>query len=329
MTHRTTTLVLLTVTVTLGTSRLFAQDASNPRNETTYRFTSMVDEVGVTFHASDINGLPVNDLKLSELSLLDNGKPPRRIVSFEVEKDSPIRAGVLIDTSKSMEGHLSAVRSISTKYAQRVLRQSTDQAFVLEFGYISRLSQSWTGNPTALSTAIGNAKAGRSNPLGGTALFDAIFRACFSEFGSESGKIDQTKSGNFILLFSDGEDNASHVSLKAAVDICQRANTAIYAFRADSELSSSTGPETLAELTEQTGGRVFHDDDSEVEIDQDLRAIETSLRNQYRLYYAPQSLQHDGSFHRIELHTPDRVNSLVVRTGYYAPTSPSINSQMP
>ena len=113
--------------------------------------------------------------------------------------------------------------------------------------------------------------------------------------------MDHSASGNFILLFSDGEDNASHADLKQAVDMCQRANTAIYAFRVESKYSSSSGPKTLAELTSQTGGRVFFDDDSDMGIYNDLRTIEADLRNQYRLVYKPENLKHDGSFHRIDL----------------------------
>jgi VWFA-related protein len=132
-------------------------------------------------------------------------------------------------------------------------------------------------------------------------------------------KIDHAASGNFILLFSDGEDNASHTSLKDAVEACQRSNTAIYAFRAEPVTSSSAGPRNLVELTSETGGRIFHDDEIETEIANDLRIIEADLRNQYRLVYKPEDLKHDGSFHRIELRAPGRVNSIVVRTGYYAP----------
>lgn len=67
--------------------------------------------------------------------------------------------------------------------------------------------------------------------------FDSIYRACFNQFRS----LDGTDSGNFILLFSDGEDNASHTSLDEAVEMCQRTNTAIYIFRAEPETGFSTG----------------------------------------------------------------------------------------
>ena len=92
------------------------------------------------------------------------------------------------------------------------------------------------------------------NPLGGTAIVDTIFRACFYGFG----RVDPTATGNFILLFSDGEDNASHTTLEEALGACQRSNTVIYAFRVPSASGDySTGARLLADLTSKSGGRVF------------------------------------------------------------------------
>jgi len=283
--------------------------------EETYRLSLSVDEINLTFHAADAQGLPVNDLKLSELRLLDNGKPPRSILAFHTLEDTPIRAGILMDTSESMAKNLAGDRAVALKYAQTVFRQQGDQAFVMAFGYISTVTQTWTGDPRALSAGVRSVIEGRENPLGGTALFDAVFQACNSEFGATY----HVASGNFILLFSDGEDNASHGDVRLAIDTCQHANTAIYVFRAEPVSSFSSGPKNLLELASETGGRVFHDDESEAEIEKDLRAIEADLRNQYVLVYKPAELKHDGSFHRIELTGPDRVESIVARSGYYAP----------
>jgi VWFA-related protein len=281
----------------------------------TYRISVSVDEVSLTFHAADAHGLPVNDLKLNELSILDDGKPPLRILAFRPLQDFPIRAGILIDASESMDGYLPRNRAISVEYAQRLLRQQTDQAFVMDFDAQSHVTQTWTSDTKALTAGIREFSAERKGRLRGTAIFDSIYRACLNQFG----RLDHSASGNFILLFSDGEDNASLISEKDAVDICQRTNTAIYVFRAEPEVSFSGGPKTLAELASKSGGRVFYDDDSDAAIYNDLRMIEADLRNQYRLVYKPAELTHDGSFHRIELKAPERVESIVVRGGYFAP----------
>ena len=291
-----------------------ASPASNPEKPG-YQLSVAVDEVSLTFHAADRDGLPVNDLKADELRIRDNGKPPRKILSFQTMLDFPIRAGILIDTSDSMRTHLPQARAIASAYAEQIQRQQSDQAFVMEFGYASNVTQPFASDPKALVSALQRVSAGRQNPLGGTALFDTLFKACFTELG----KVDHAASGNFLLLFTDGEDNASRTSLAEAVDACQRSNTAIYAFHAAPGSGASSGPATLTELAEKTGGNVFFDDESEVQILANLRAIEGNLRNQYRLVYRPAELQHDGAFHRIELLGPDRASNISVLTGYYAP----------
>ncbi len=287
---------------------LLAPHARAQSDAPTYRLNVSVDEVVLTFHAADAQGLPVNDLTLSDLTLLDNGIPPAKILSFQLQQNFPIRAGILIDTSGSMSAHLYRDQSIATEYAQRLLRQQTDQAFVTTFDRAAHLIQPWTSNPAALTTSIHTPTHG--DPIGGTALFDALYAACRYQFG----EIDPRTSGNFILLFSDGEDNASFLDLETAVDMCQRTNTAIYAFTPD---PSSPGAGDLAQLARQTGGTVFRANDPDAFVD--LRIIESNLRNQYRLVFRPANLQHNGAFHPLALETPDRVATLTIRSGYYAP----------
>jgi VWFA-related protein len=307
---------LLILTLFACARRTGAQtDVASGQNAPRYNLNVAVDEVSLTFHAADAQGLPINDLKLDELRIFDDGKPPHRILAFQSLQDFPIRAGILLDTSDSMEGYLPRNRAICIEYAQQLLRQQTDQAFVMDFNFLSEIAQPWTGNPAALTAGIRKFTPYGGSRIGGTAIFNAVYQACLNQFG----RIDHAASGNFILLFSDGEDNASHADLKQAVDMCQRANTAIYAFRVESQYSSSPGPKTLEELASQTGGRVFFDDDSNVGIYNDLRTIEADLRNQYRLVYKPEVLRHDGAFHRIELLGPERAGNIIVRSGYYAP----------
>lgn len=310
---------ILVLIVVASPLRMCSQSTSATDQKTpSYRLSIPVDEVTLTFHAADANGLAVNDLKLQDLSILDDGRPPRKIDNFEPpQQDIPIRAGILIDTSESMQDHLTAGKIIAIRYAQGVLREQTDKAFVTAFGYISNVMQPWTNDPAALTMGIRKVVAGRANPVGGTAIFNAIWQACQSQFGN----IGHAGTGNFILLFSDGEDNTGLTSLNQAVDACQQTNTAIYAFRADTEFSSSSGPKTLAELASQTGGRVFHEDDSVDQIYKDLRIIDADLRSQYRLAYRPAELKHNGSFHRIELKAPERADTISVRSGYYAPSN--------
>jgi Ca-activated chloride channel homolog len=277
-----------------------------------YNLKVAVDEVELTLHAADTHGLPVNDLRVDELRLLDNGRSPHRIVAFQALRDLPIRAGILIDTSSSMEETRPADQAIATAYAQRILEQKTDQAFVMSFGHRLQMRQPWSSNPAILTNAIHQANILPST----TAIFDALYAACRYQFG----KLSHDTSGNFILLFSDGEDDASYLPLQSAVDMCQQTNTSIYVFRSDAHSGSfSTGLGILSKLAALTGGRVFRDSASPFEIEEDLRIIQANLRNQYRLIYNPAELRHDGAFHRIIILPSDRIATISTRSGYYAP----------
>jgi len=289
--------------------------AKDPEPTGTYRLQLPVDEVVLTFNAVDANGLPINDLKVGEIRLLDNGAAPRRIVAFDALPDRPIRVGILLDTSESMQHELPGNQAIADKFVGRLFRQKSDKAFITDFGYTSHLIQPWTGDVSLLLKGVELAHE-RENLPGGTALFNAVFQACSSSFDN----VDPTATGNLVLLFSDGEDNAGLTSIDEAARACQRSNTQVFAFIPSSvERQVSTGPKALRELAAKTGGRVFVADDSEDTIWTDLKLIEAAMRSQYRLVYKPANFKHDGAFHEIMLQPPDRVSRVEVRSGYFAP----------
>ncbi len=121
-------------------------NVSSQHGVTNHNLKVSVDEVELTFHATDTHGLSVNDLRLDELRLLDNGHSPRRFVRFESQRDLPIRAGILLDTSSSMQQNRPADQAIAIAYVQRVLDQKTDQAFIMSFGQRSSVRQAWSNN---------------------------------------------------------------------------------------------------------------------------------------------------------------------------------------
>jgi hypothetical protein len=63
---------------------------------------------------------------------------------------------------------------------------------------------------------------------------------------------------------------------------------------------------------------VFPADETPDAIWNDLKRIESEMRNQYRLVFTPANLKRDGAFHSIELQMPDRVDQVEVRSGYFA-----------
>jgi VWFA-related protein len=299
--------VISALSLGLSQTQKAPQAAADP-----YQINVAVDEVSLTLHAADFHGIPIDDLTQNDLRVLDNGKRPRQIVSFEVHKNLPVHFGVLIDTSRSMLGHLRRNQSIANEYVTQLLRKQTDRAFVMRFDSQSKVLLDWTSNDDAMAAAFRNVAADYASSLGGTALFDSVYKACRDQFGTAD-----PLAGNFILLFTDGIDNASHVRLQDDIDICQKSNTAIYVFSAEPKSLFSEGQKTLQQLATQSGGVIFFDQSSETIWD-DLRLIDANLRSQYRLVYKPQHFKRDGSFHRIKLDSPARGGVMTARSGYYA-----------
>jgi VWFA-related protein len=277
-----------------------------------YTLNVAVDEVSLTFHAADFHGIPMDDLKLDDLRILDNGKHPRQIVSFEAHRNLPVRFGILMDTSRSMLQYLHRNQAIANEYLTQLLHKQTDRAFIMRFDSESKVLQDWTGDSDALTATLRNVAADHASRMGGTALFNSIYKACRDQFGT-----DNPLAGNFILLFTDGIDNASHARLEDDIDICQKANVAIYIFSAEPKSLFSDGQKTLNKLATQTGGVIFFDQTRET-IWNDLRIIDANLRSQYRLIYKPQHFKRDDSFHHIKLDSPNRGGVITTRPGYYA-----------
>lgn len=273
-----------------------------------------VDEISLMFHASDAHGVPLTHLTRDDIHLTDNGKVQTNIVMLEALNDLPIRAGFLFDTSRSMLGAVAFNGSIIRTYASQLLRKGYDRAFVEQFDTATFIRKDWTDSDSGIATgaaAVGD-MPGRYEPL--TAIFDSLYTACRDQWKADP---DQP-TGNFILLFSDGEDDDSHAYLSEAVDMCQRTRTAIYAIvYVGRRGKSSEGYRTLQDLTQQTGGRLFVNPTGG-QILEDLKVMEAEQRNQYRLVYKPSNFKADKTFHRIGVACSVPGAHVTARSGYYA-----------
>jgi Ca-activated chloride channel homolog len=231
---------------------------------------------------------------------------------LEPYENLPIRAGFLFDTSASMMDDLETNRTLLRIYASRLLRKGTDKAFVLQFDTETLVRQNWTGDDAQIATGAAAVHM-RGDHLPITSIFNSLYKTCRDFWSADPGEV----TGNFILLFSDGVDDNSHVHLSEAVDMCQRTRTAIYAISNTSKSPFSAGQRTLDDLASQTGGRVFFNPQGD-RVWEDLQIIEAEQRNQYRLVYKPSDFVPDGKFHRIKVGCSIKGRRIATRSGYYA-----------
>jgi Ca-activated chloride channel homolog len=288
-----------------------SQDQSQPPTSSPYSFKVPVDEISLRFHAADRAGKPLTQLGVHDLKLTDEKKPQQQVITLQPLQDLPIRAGILVDVSASVLKDLEFYRFIVSLYASRLLGKA-DRFFVMQFDTQTLLTQDWTGSPAAIAAGVSGVgpRSDRYQPL--TAIFDSLYTTCRDVWPKQA-----ENTGNFILLFTDGEDDASHAYMKEAVDMCQRSHVTVYVFDSSRSAHSSDGYRVMNDLAAQTGGRAFIHPRSE-DLWRDLQTIEEEQRNQYLLVYKPLSLVTDGSFHRISLECTIPGSRIVTRSGYYA-----------
>jgi Ca-activated chloride channel homolog len=269
-----------------------------------------VDEVNVLFIATDKHGKFVRNLNQTDFSILDDHKPPQSILQFHRETDLPLEMGLLVDVSGSVRGRFDFEQQAATGFLQHTLRQGFDKAFILGFNNRTQLTQDFTDNITLLSTGVQRLHDG-----GGTALYDAVYRACRDKLMKDKPDHAVRKA---IIILSDGEDNQSEYTQAQAVEMAQRAEVIIYAISTDDSGLILRGDRVLEQLADATGGRAFFPFKMK-DITHSFAAIEDELRSQYVVLYKPADFDADGRFRTIEITTLKKDLQVRSRKGYFAP----------
>jgi VWFA-related protein len=269
-----------------------------------------VNEVNVLFIATDKHGKFVRDLNQGDFSILDDHKPPQAILNFRRETDLPLHMGLLVDTSGSVGSRFEFEQTAATAFLQHTLRKGYDRAFVTGFSTHSQVAQDFTDNVTLLSTGVHKLRNG-----GGTALYDAVYRACKEKFLKDRPDRPVRKA---IVIVSDGEDNQSEFSKAQAIEMAQRAEVIIYAISTDDSGLVMRGDKVLEQLAEATGGRAFFPFKMK-DITHSFAAIEDELRSQYVVSYKPANFDADGRYRSIEISSLKKDLQVRARKGYFAP----------
>ncbi len=269
-----------------------------------------VNEVNLLFIATDKHGKFVRDLNEQDFTILDDHKPPQAILNFRRETDLPLHLGFLIDVSGSVDGRFDFEQTAATSFLQHTLRPGFDKAFLIGFNTHSQMAQDFTDNVDLLSASVHKLHDG-----GGTALYDAVYKACKDKFLKDRSDHPLRKA---IIIISDGEDNQSEISKAQAIEMAQRAEVIIYAISTDDSGLVMRGDKVLEQLAEATGGRAFFPFKMK-DITRSFVAIEDELRSQYVVSYKPADFDEDGRYRSIEVSTLKKDLQVRARKGYFAP----------
>jgi Ca-activated chloride channel family protein len=269
-----------------------------------------VNEVSVVFTVTDKHNHYVKDLGKSDFKVVDDEKPVEEIRSFRRETELPLRVGLLIDASNSVRDRFKFEQESAIEFLNQTIRPRYDQAFVLGFDTESEITQDFTDSTELLSRGV---RAMR--PGGGTALFDAVYKASRDKLlqTAQSGSVRRA-----IILVTDGDDNASHVTREEAIEMALRANVIVYTISTNFP-SGGRGDKELQRIADATGGRSFEPFQL-TDVANAFAQIQDDLRSQYALSYRPANFAHDGRYRTIEVLAQNRRGLKVhSRHGYYAP----------
>ncbi len=272
-----------------------------------------VQEVNVIFTATDKHGHFKRDLKQNDISIVDDGKPPVAVRSFRSETDLPLRVGLVLDVSGSITDRFTFEQDSAIRFFNQILRQNTDQAFVVAFDSVPTMTQDFTDNTGKLAQGV---KA--LSPGGGSAVYDAVQFAAMKKLLNAHSDRPIRK---VIILISDGEDNQSRATRADVIEAARRAEVTIYAISTNDSNTKSRGDKVLERLAEETGGRVFFPNKVE-DVVRAFNTIQEELRSQYALSYKPADLIADGRYRTIQIQPRADKNVVIrARKGYFAPNN--------
>jgi len=285
-------------------------DTSNDADEPILTIKKRVDEVNVLFIATDRHGKFVRNLNQNDFSIFDDHKPVESILNFRRETDLPIELGLLMDVSGSVQGRFGFEKEAATGFLQHIIRPGYDRAFVVGFNKESHLTQDFTDQVPLLAAGVQRMKNG-----GGTALYDAVYKACQEKLLREQFDHPIRKA---IVILSDGEDNQSEHTRGQAIEMAERAEVLIYAISTDDSGLILRGDKVLEDLASATGGRAFFPYKMK-DITHSFAAIEDELRSQYDVSYKPSDFDADGRYRSIQITALKKDLQVRARRGYYAP----------
>jgi len=221
---------------------------------------------------------------------------PQDIRIFEKQNKVESSIGLLMDTSGSMVDIVPFMRRGIRDFTRSLAK--TDEYFVVSFGTTVRLLHTSSQAQKHLDDTLTSLRA-----FGTSSLYDGLLYAI-----EKVDKSDRPRKA--LIVFTDGDDNASNVSYNRVVEEVQGSAVLLYFIAIGSPVLIDA--HTLGGLSDASGGRMFNipkrDDTSSV-----MEQIRTELAQQYYLgYYAPKR----PGLHRLRVEVPGRDVKIRAKTGY-------------
>ena len=207
-------------------------------SEATFRAEGRLVEVYAT--VTDGRGHYVDDLNQDQFTIMEQGEA-RAAAAFE-SRSAEVSVALLLDTTGSMQAALPALKNAALK----LIGDLRPSDFVAVYSFNNTVSelQPFSTDKNAAKRAVL-----RTEPFGETALYDALARVN-RDLSGRSGK-------KVIVVFTDGDDNASTITSQAAIQRAKAAGVPVYTIAQGAALTNPEFLKQLAGVSQSTGGVAY------------------------------------------------------------------------
>jgi Ca-activated chloride channel family protein len=281
-----------------------------------YTLQRTVDEVVLNATVIDDGRRLVNDLAQNDFKIWEDGVP-QTIAAFQ-HQDVPVSMGILVDNSGSMRDKRAAVNAAALDLVKA--SNPLDEAFIVNFSDEAFIDQDFTSDLSKLRDGLAHIDS-----KGGTALYDAVVAS--ADQLSKGAK----RSKQVLLIITDGEDNASSLTLEQTIRrIQQLQGPVVYSigllFGEDTGgRESRRAKRALQLLSDDTGGLAFFPK-SLADVDSVAAEVARDIRNQYTIGYHSTKPASEGGYRTVRVEARAQGHGkLIVRTrsGYYPTANPN------
>jgi VWFA-related protein len=255
-------------------------------------------------------GRPVRGLSAENFRVLED-HVAHEIRYFGTEGGEPVSIAFLLDLSGSMRqvGKLDEAKQAIRVFVDALHPGDRFGLIAFADGQVNWITEFTDDRENFLR------RLSVQEAYGQTALFDAL--------AATPRLVDgQTRGRKAIVLITDGNDNASELSIFRSIQLARSVEVPIYTVvfttLADRlRPGVSPGMAVLRRFSSETGGRVFGVGDPD-ELKEAVLEIQDELRFQYVIGYHSMRQTWDGAFRRVKVELDRKGFEVRTRRGYYA-----------
>lgn len=258
-----------------------------------------VDVVQVTATITDDRGRYVTGLPRSAFHVSEDGRS--QVVAHFYAADAPLELVVAVDTSASMHDAMPTMKRAVTGFLAAVPRR--DRVTLLGFNDAVFALAPRTADLAERTRAVDAMTA-----WGSTALYESILRGV-EILGAQPGR-------KALIVFTDGEDRGSHVTLEEIEQALQSSDVILYMIGQGQGVTRAPLKKLMERLSRPTGGREISTNSID-ELQESFIELLDEISHQYVLGYQPTNSARDGTWRQIKV-TVDGGHRVRARHGYSA-----------